>query len=138
MTAPTRRAALGALASASALAMPAVTAAAYPLGPASDPAGSLAVLGAEFEAAWAVERNTDDDALEVAYKRTSTRARAIIDQRATSLADFRVKARAILWCYSGDYEELIGVLFERCATTDKRLLRSIVADLLVGAPETNA
>jgi hypothetical protein len=141
MTPTTRRAALGALASASALALPAVTAAASPAGAHGfDPAGSLAILGAEFEEAWAAERRAYDDVDgEVggtAYHRTSGIARAILATRATSLADFRIKARALLWCYSDDYEEMVEVLFDPAETTDVRLLRSIVADLLAPRPQT--
>jgi hypothetical protein len=71
-----------------------------------------------------------------AYHRTSGIARAILATRATSLADFRIKARALLWCYSDDYEEMVEVLFDPAETTDVRLLRSIVADLLAPRPQT--
>jgi hypothetical protein len=68
--------------------------------------------------------------------RTSAIVEAIAATRATSLADFRVKARALLWCYSGDYKELTEELFDEPtyggATTDVRLIHSIIADLLVG------
>jgi hypothetical protein len=58
----TRRAALGALASASVLALPAAAGAAtMPAGAHIDPGSSLATLGAEFEEAWAAERRIVDD-----------------------------------------------------------------------------
>jgi hypothetical protein len=140
MTAPTRRAALGAV-----LAAGAAAATALPAGAHIDPKGSLATLGAEFEETWAAEKAADDDAVEAANDRARAIVRAIETTRATSLADFRVKARALLWCYSGDYEEMIGVLFGPAnasiatrgdaVTTDIRLLRSIVEDLLAGEEE---
>jgi hypothetical protein len=138
MTAPTRRAALGALAGVPALTLPAVAHA--------ELGGSLATLGAEFEETWAAEKAADDDAVEAANDRARAIVQAIETTRATSLADFRVKARALLWCYSGDYEEMIGVLFGPAnasiatrgdaVTTDIRLLRSIVEDLLAPRPQT--
>jgi hypothetical protein len=111
-----------------------------------DPAGSLAILGAEFETAWSAERAAlaDDDFPYDAFEEISGHScrvvREIIATRATSLADFRVKARALLWCYSGDYAETLRAIFAPGTdaipvgrpgeTLDVRLLRSIVEDLL--------
>jgi hypothetical protein len=132
MTSTTRRAALTALAGVPALALPVVAVA-------SISPDALGALGAEFEAAWAAERALDDDVLEgeaaeVIFDRTSAVVREIIAAKAMSLADFRVKARALLWCYSGDFEEMIGVFCDPTwgptPTTDLRILRSILTDLV--------
>jgi hypothetical protein len=120
------------LAAGAAIAVPVANAAAgSPVGS----CGSLVALGAEFEEAWAAERAADmqpsnDEDFEAIYQRCSVIAQAIPAKRAASLADFRVKVRALLWCYSGDSEEMMGSLFPTRDTTDVQLLHSIVADLL--------
>lgn len=135
----TRRAALiGAAASCTALAVPAV-ALAKKVEAAENPDAELLRLGAEFERLWQIERskllpmNSDDSDWEpwdAAFEQTKVVADKIAVTSATSLAGFRVKARAFLWCHQGDDE------FDRegfGSATDERLAAGIIGDLLATA-----
>lgn len=93
----------------------------------------LLQLGRDFDAAWEAEeaerliaRETDDwDAWEVCYASTEAIARRIETVPATTLAGFRVKARAIQWCYGDDPVNLVIQ-----DTVDQRIANGIVNDLL--------
>lgn len=93
----------------------------------------LLQLGRDFEAAWEAEeaerltaRETDDwDAWEVCYASTEAIARRIETVPATTLAGFRVKARAIQWCYGDDPVNLAIQ-----DTVDQRIANRIVTELL--------
>jgi transposase InsO family protein len=101
----------------------------------------LLQLGKELSAAWTAERQTETllrrDApaaeFERAYRRTSRIVRKIEKTPAHTLEGLRVKARAVSWCHSGDKISIKT----QCAnargdlhTTDLRLMRAIVGDLL--------
>jgi hypothetical protein len=95
---------------------------------AADP---IAMLAAEFEAAWAASdeffRNTPSGATNEDYERmfrpVGDLANRIADMKATTLDGLRLKARALMWC-----DEEVG--FMDGNTTDERLARGIVHDLL--------
>lgn len=93
----------------------------------------LLQLGEEFEAAWEAEkaerqiaRDTDDwDAWDACYAVTGKIARRIEKAQATTLSGFRVKARAIQWCYGDDPVDMAVH-----NTVDQRIATRIVNDLL--------
>lgn len=100
----------------------------------------LVRLGVELEAAWTAERALDasldvgDDAFGVVMGRTRDIVHQIEVIPATSLAGLQVKARAILWCHSG--EPIASDAFNDQETTDIRLAASIVRDLLASRGST--
>jgi hypothetical protein len=85
------------------------------------------------ERLWAIERNAlafgTDEECEATADATSELVDRIVSMPAKTLEDFRVKARALSWCYSGDIDI---DLFEDCPqnTTDVQIARSILRDLL--------
>lgn len=97
---------------------------------------AMAMLGVEFERLWAIERHAD--ALTVAYDEFKgvTQAVSEIVQRilvvpAKTLDDFKVKARALSWCW-GSADEFLSGFFEDMDsqdTTDTKLVKSIFRDL---------
>ncbi len=101
-------------------------------------AANLADLGAQFDtaaaaylaadAACSADETPENEALfNAAGDRAGDLADAIADHRATSFADLLVKARALAWCteaVSVDEGDITG------ASTDRRLMRSILNDLL--------
>jgi hypothetical protein len=54
----------------------------------------------------------------------------ILAEPALTLNDLRVKARAYLWCWSGAKDDCIGILDEKAKTKDKKVVVSILRDLL--------
>lgn len=92
---------------------------------------TMQMLGVEMERLWEAERHADAFGTEAerdaAYEATSDIVTRIHGTPARSLADFRVKARALSWCYGGGEAEL----FEpNHTTTDVVLVKSIIRDLL--------
>ena len=111
-------------------------------GAALNPDEELIRLGAEFEAAWAAERATKhpfyEEVFEAAYGRSASIAHRIMVIPAKTLDGLRVKARAVLWCRSG--EPIADASFsydEDHPTTDLILAAGIVRDLLaIGGQHT--
>lgn len=145
-----RRAALARLATAVALTVPAVATAApaavATLG-ASASGGAPLTLDEEFEAAWARESaawtvagdgDGDDPNSEVskAMKASSDIVLRILASPTRDLGDCKLKARAYLWCSSGDVESALEQLSHKDNPTDKKLLHALMRDLLALAGKT--
>ena len=97
----------------------------------------LLALGDEFERRWVVQKKlwdelslmgTDQDL--AIHNIVAPLAGRIAAMPAKTLDGLIVKARAVLWCHSGELEELGS------ATTDERIVWSIVPDLLAMTPAT--
>jgi hypothetical protein len=123
-----RRAALGALASLPALAIaPAAVLAS------TDPISPLQGLGIELERLWKIEsamfarEDLSDAEVSQCTEATSGVVNRILAVPAKTIGDFKVKARALAWCYGGDEIDLDA---PANATTDIKLARSIIHDLL--------
>lgn len=123
-----RRALLGGIAIAPLLALPALAA--------LHPDAEILRLGRLMEAHWEVERQSEtagahdqneDEPVETAFHKTRQVVIEIEAATASTLEGLRVKARACLWCHSGELPTLED--FE-AATTDVRLAVGIVRDLL--------
>ena len=130
-TITTRRTLLGEAAAGTALAVPALATAAEP-----HPDAELLRLGRELDAAWAHERATyarmkgsyskeADRITQAAMLATGEIVDRIEELPATTLDGFKVKARAVSWCYDGGEVDL-G--FQ--GTTDERLANAIIRELL--------
>ncbi len=113
-------------------------------GPAED--AELLALSDEFEAAWKAEREIfridEGQSDGVNFKKYDDRCTAAVDAvskivdkilniPARSLAGFRLKARALLWCNgSAEVEDFCSWMQ---GTTDQRLIAAIVRELLTHA-----
>jgi len=113
------------------------------VGPAAAVFGALAVakstespqtmqaLGVEFERLWAIERHANalgtDEEVSAACDACSAIVHRILAVPARTLDDFKVKGRALSWCYSGSD---IGLFEDDKKTTDVKIVQSIVRDLL--------
>ena len=99
----------------------------------AEAAPTMKMLSEEFERLWTIERNAvafgTDEECEATADATSELVDRIVSMPAKTLEDFRVNARALSWCYSGDIDI---DLFEDCPqnTTDVQIARSILRDLL--------
>ena len=82
-------------------------------------------LIAEENAAKPAHNDGDWTAWEAAYERSQVAVRAVTELPARSLEGFRIKARAVAWCYSGD-----EVDFPDTSSTDMKLVNAIIRDLL--------
>ena len=79
--------------------------------PPSHPDAVLLALGAELDARWAAERIASktvesDEELDRICEHTGAIAHQIAGTPATTLAGYRVKARAISWCHDGEPVDL--------------------------------
>ena len=100
---------------------------------AAAPAASLPALAKELDRLWAIERSlansppVADAQFEAAVEASSAIVERILAEPAKTLADLKVKAVALSWCYSGGEINL----FERDdPTTDIQLVQSIIRDLI--------
>ena len=82
-------------------------------------------LIAEENAAKPAHNDGDWTAWDAAYERSQVAVRAVTELPARSLEGFRIKARAVAWCYSGD-----EVDFPDTSSTDMKLVNAIIRDLL--------
>ncbi len=94
------------------------------------PDAALVALGERLRAAWASEsalfaREAPGPACDAAYAASKRIVGEIEGTQATTLAGLRVKALAISWCWGGT------PFADEDATTDKRLMISLLDDLLV-------
>lgn len=96
-------------------------------------------LGAELEAAWAVqdeaERADGDEgaSFDRAYEACRTISERIIEVPAATLDGMRVKARVVAWCHSG--EPFADDSFDG-ASTDLRMVASLLRDLVGTEPRS--
>lgn len=93
---------------------------------------TMQMLSKEFERLWAIERHAGalgtDDELDAATTATSEAVDRILAVPAKTIDDFKVKGRALCWCYGADDVE---EFFEDIPNaTDTKLVRSIIRDLL--------
>jgi hypothetical protein len=97
----------------------------------------LLALGAQLEAAWKRQNEADAQclagdgdesypAVEAAWDVCHAIALKIERLRASTIEELRVKARAVLWCHSGEDR----IELSEHQTTDIRLAQSILDDLL--------
>jgi hypothetical protein len=93
----------------------------------SDSDAALIALGRELEAAWAQEREANDNGSDRDIEATCEATGAVVDRieaiPARTLEGFKVKARAVSWCHCGDFEGF-------GTTTDERIAARIIRDLL--------
>ena len=106
-------------------------------GPTATATGAVAAssFADEFEAAWKAETALVDgedvaDGYEAAHDRAAAIAGRILHAPARTLDDFRTRARAVLWCYGNDRNELLDDLRKRDASTAGSLVHSIIRDLI--------
>ena len=92
---------------------------------------NLQTLERKLLAAWELERKAeaanDEDALDAALQSALDCAKAIIEEPAQTVADFRTKALAVSWYYRGDE---ITIFPEGMCGTDTLLVMSILNGLL--------
>ncbi len=92
---------------------------------------NLQTLERKLLAAWELERKAeaanDEDALDAALQTALDCAKAIIEEPALTVADFRSKALAVSWYYRGDK---IAIFPDAMCGTDTRLVMSILNGLL--------
>lgn len=94
------------------------------------PDAALLDLGRQLTEAWREERALTDESpeaeheIDAAYEKCSAIVKKIEPLSASSIEGLRVKSLAILWCHDGDTD-----LWD-CYSTDMRLAKSIVRDLL--------
>jgi hypothetical protein len=143
---PSRRAMLAGLAAAPVAGLPAFAAA-------SGDDAALLELGMQLEAAWEQEDIAyslvfDDDFAIVterlaaeASDRTGEIVGRIIEVKARTFDGLKVKARALAWCHSGQFEGIAdsigniwwdgnGKIVKETATTDRLVADSILLDLI--------
>jgi hypothetical protein len=130
--ATSRRGALQLFAAAPAVAMLPALAANVSIDQTVPSLGAIALLGREFERFWDAERTTlafgTDEVCEKAAAATSKVVQQILAASAQTLDDFKVKARALSWCYAGEEVDFFDDMPD--TTTDRRLVESIICDLL--------
>jgi hypothetical protein len=89
---------------------------------------ALLALGPKFERLWAVERAVEEDLtgddLEAACTATGKLAHQIHNTSATTMAGFRLKARAVEWACDGDIPDDGGTYAEFSAALLRSLVRS--------------
>lgn len=104
----------------------------------ADSDAELIRLGAALDAAWKAQNISEgkDDSAEfmAAYNFARDIVDRILNVQARSIEGLCVKARALSWCHSGEFEGILpgpGELQVRERTTDICFVDSICRDLLV-------
>jgi hypothetical protein len=113
--------------------------------PVPSPPFTFNALEREFDRLWAEEKklyetpgHTDTD-VDAAHLRLEAVARQIMATPATTVADFKVKARAVSWCFGGDPLNLMGVEPDEyrptCIVFAEQLINELLGQSLALAPE---
>ena len=93
------------------------------------PDDHLIALGRELDAAWANEREMNESGSDAELGAACDKTNAIVGQikkiPATTLEGFKIKARAVSWCYGGEFDG-----FNCGDTTDISMAEQIIRDLL--------
>ncbi len=101
---------------------------------AAEPPPTMRMLSEEFERLWAIERHANalgaDEELDAASDATSEAVQRILAVPAKTFDELKVKARALAWCYGSADEVLRDFFADSQGTTDTKLVKSILRDLL--------
>jgi hypothetical protein len=94
-------------------------------------------FGAQFDAAWRAESLAEEKAGDAEFQTacdvTSDVVDRILNIQARSIEGLCVKARALSWCHSGEFDGFLpepGDMMMNDGTTDMRLADSICRDLV--------
>lgn len=116
-----------------AAAVPAAVATATPT---PHPDAELLALGDALRSSWATEQSLpgdDEERLDAAYEKSGAIVSEIEALTAHTLEGIKVKALAILWCHCGEEFTEESFSFTRHATTDERLVSSLLNDIMAMA-----